>query len=311
VFPDAHLQEGAGLGVYAVPLDEEPTAVSGEILLPRPMLEAAKTPTLQPRTTPLLSSLDEHALSALINKVTVRSFRPGEKIVVQGERSDSLYVLAEGEVTVYREGRPRLEMGRLQEGAFFGEIALLSRRPQSATVEAISAGLVLEITPEMVSDLIEDYPDVLKVLLRYFRERLIDTLVVTSPLFTAFADEDRKDLAARFTFLEAKPKTLIIPQGQRANGLYVLLAGHLTVGWREDGKRHRVVVSEPGSVFGQTSLLTRNPAPAGVWSRTKCWLLWLDRATFQEVIMTHPQVLAYLSELALQQPADKGQPPLI
>ena len=51
-------------------------------------------------------------------------------------------------------------------------------------------------------------------------------------------------------------------------------------------------------------------------SQTKCWVLKLDHASFREVIMTHPQVLAYIAEISdsrrqLQDEHPDSQLPLI
>jgi CRP-like cAMP-binding protein len=67
--------------------------------------------------------------------------------------------------------------------------------------------------------------------------------------------------------------------------------------WKESTIHHLGELG-PGGVLGEISLLGGGPAAATIFTRTKCWLLALDRRTFREVIMTHPQVLAYLSELA-------------
>ena len=53
-----------------------------------------------------------------------------------------------------------------------------------------------------------------------------------------------------------------------------------------------------GSIFGELSLLNHQPAVASVETETKCWALCLERAIFQEIMVTYPQVLQYVSELA-------------
>jgi CRP-like cAMP-binding protein len=59
----------------------------------------------------------------------------------------------------------------------------------------------------------------------------------------------------------------------------------------------------PGDVAGEISLLTRGPASATVCARTRVWALGLARAEFNELIVTHPQVLIYVSEVAEQRRA--------
>jgi CRP-like cAMP-binding protein len=53
----------------------------------------------------------------------------------------------------------------------------------------------------------------------------------------------------------------------------------------------------PGEVFGEISLIAGQRSTAQVVALCKCFLLFLPRSDFTEVIMTHPQVLEYLSSL--------------
>jgi CRP-like cAMP-binding protein/tetratricopeptide (TPR) repeat protein len=250
-------------------------------------------------STPLFSSLDRRALKMLIERVEVHHFTAGERIVRQGASGTSLYVLVEGNVCVWSEGPPRQEVARLEEGAFFGEIALLTQRERSATVEAIDECTVLEISRDTVGELIQRHPPVLRVLLRFFRERLIDTLVDTHELFAPFAGPDRESLAKRFTFIEAMPNTVLAVQGEPVDGLYILLAGGGTAD-REGGATTKLI---PGDVFGETSLLTAEHSVATISTDDKCWLLKLSESTFRETIMTHPHVLAVLADVSAQRSA--------
>ena len=272
--------------IFVIPLDEELDAAFLEAL-GEP--EEEPTPTIPP--TPLFSSLDPGSLRSIVHKASVRHFQDGEKILREGEPGDSLFVLVEGEVRVYHEGPPPIELTRLQEGAFFGEIAVLTKFTRTSTVEATTDVTVLEISTEVIGELIDEHPAVLKVLLKFFRDRLVDTLVETSPLFAPFARSDRTALASRFQLLEADPETQFLTAGEEADGLYILLSGRLEVNPGVGPRR-------PGDNFGETSLLNEDPDPYGLTTRSKCWVLKLERRTFREVIMTHPQVLAYVADVA-------------
>jgi CRP-like cAMP-binding protein len=246
--------------------------------------------------TPLFSSLDRGALRMLIEKVSVRRCDEGEIIIQQGAVGDSLFVLVEGEVVVFREEEPPVELECLREGAFFGEIGLLTHQERSATVQALSECTVLEISSEVIGDLVEHHPPVLTVMLRFFRERLIDTLVETSDLFAPFGDDDQRDLIKRFAFIEAEAGSTLVRRGQPADGLYVLLCGQLELHRPDQAGDAAPRALDIGDLFGDTSLLQNAPSEVTARTVTKCWLLQLDRDTFRDVIMTHSHVLAVISE---------------
>jgi CRP-like cAMP-binding protein len=273
------------LQVFEIPLDDDPA--------PRTAADAARA--LLPKT-PLFSALAEDKLRLLIGRVDVRRLDAGEMLFKKGDPGEALFVVAAGEVVVTMPGRDdrEVEVNRIPEGGFFGEIALLTDQPRSATVRAAVDTDLLVIDRHLVNALIADSPEVLRVLLRFMRDRLIVTLVETNPLFTPFSGPERRALAERFCFLEAEPGIRIIDQGTRVAGLFVILCGQVDV--LVDGAK--VASLDSGAVFGEVSLLTHAPAMATIRARSKVLLLELPRADFQEVIMTHPQVLEYIGGLA-------------
>ncbi len=257
---------------------------------PRPYSAAARRAL---SATPLFASLAPGALESLIDRLTLVDLIPGEVLFRQGDPGTALYVVVDGEVAVISEGPPRLEVSRLGPGAFFGEVALVTEQPRSATIEATAATQLLAIDRDVIAGLVAEHADVLPVILRFLRERLVDRLVRTHPLFEPFADADRRMLLSRWRFLEIEPGTTITQQGVKAQGLYALLAGRVDV--LHDGAV--IAALGPGELFGETSLLTGSPCRITVRSRPKCLALCLPAADFREIIMTHPQVLSYIGEL--------------
>jgi CRP-like cAMP-binding protein len=240
--------------------------------------------------TPLFSSLDAASLKLLIERVKLVRLDAGQDLFKQGDPGDALYVVSEGEVAAVVDGR---EVGRLPEGSFFGEIAIVTEQPRSATIRAVASSDVLAIDRVTISDLIEASPDVLKTLLRFMRDRLLDTLIATNRLFAPFSGEDRRTLAGRFKFLEVEAGAKLVDQGKRAPGLFVILAGRVDV--LLDGKT--IANLSAGDLFGEMSLL-HGAAVASIVATARSYLIQLPRSDFQEVIMTHPQVLEYIGTLA-------------
>jgi len=99
-------------------------------------------------------------------------FEPGQVIFREGDHGEWLYVVREGEVEVLKGDAAGQEtpLRRLGPGECFGEIALVSDRPRSATVRAVSATNVLAVDREAFQALFATLPP-----LRGFFESLIET----------------------------------------------------------------------------------------------------------------------------------------
>jgi len=262
--------------------------------------ETAEEAARRLHETPFFSALGPGLLESFIDKIKLVELQPGEVLFKQGDTGATLYVISEGEVAVYSEGPPRIQLSRLKEGDFFGEIALVTDQPRSATIEAIEATELLAIDRDTIGDLMDDEPGLLRVLLRFLRDRLFDTLIHTNALFGGFGGPERQQLAEKFRFLEGEAGAQLIQQGTKAQGLYILLAGQAEVLLERDdaAEPQRLATLGPGDLCGEMSLLAHDEAVASVRLTSKSFVLKLPADVFRQVIMTHPQVLMFVGDLA-------------
>ena len=251
---------------------------------------------LLPRT-PLFSELSQEVLMRLVERLDLRILAAGDTACREGEPAEEMFVVAEGSVQVIKEGPPAVELAQLGEGDFFGEIGLVSDTPRVRTVVALEDTQLLVLDRATVRELIDNHPTFLKILLRFLRYRLIAPLLETSPLFAPFSVEERRAMAKKFQFLELESGAVVIEEGKRASGLFVLLSGEAQV-FR--GQEEHLATLHPGDVFGEMSLLTNQPAVGTVRTTKKCFALEMPAARFTETVMVNPQVLIYVSELADQ-----------
>jgi NADH dehydrogenase len=98
-------------------------------------------------------------------------FEPGQVVFREGDRGDWLYIVVDGEVEVLRQvpGQGEVALRRLGAGECFGEIALVSDRPRTATVRATAAADVLAVDREAFQVLFANLPP-----LKSFFEGLIE-----------------------------------------------------------------------------------------------------------------------------------------
>ncbi len=243
------------------------------------------------RRTPLFSQLPPAALERMIQHMRLVELAPGEALFHRGDVAVSMYVIAEGELTMEGGMHPAETLG---PGNFLGEIALITDHSRSSTVRARTDAHLLEIDRDMLRTIAAEAPEIVTALLRLVRTQLADRMTRTSELFRPFTDAQRSTLAAKFELVEIERDTFLATRGSRIDGLYLMVAGQAKVS--RDGKPFCQLA--PGDVFGQESLLSRSASAADVVAASRVLALRLPSFAFTEVIMTHPQILAYLADLA-------------
>lgn len=303
VLPDAErqtLDDGTESGITFIPLDDDDLDVIDDLELEveDDDEDARRAAAARLEGTPLFAALGGVALETMVDRMDLIELDAGAVLFHQGDRGNTLYVIVEGEVGVVSEGPPRAQISRLGDGQFFGEIALVTEQPRNATIEALVDTQLLAIDRDVIHEVVKREPAVLKVLLRFLRDRLLANLVNSSPLFQPFQGTERKTLASKFHFLEIDQGGVLIAQGGRASGLFVLLSGHAEVVVAKDGAEQRLATLRPGDIFGEMSLLGGTDAIATVRTTSKCFALEMPAADFRTTIMTHPQVLMVVGDLA-------------
>ena len=87
-------------------------------------------------------------------------FAPGELVIRAGDQGSSMFVVHNGRVQVQvSDGGTQRPVAVLNEGAFFGEMALFTGEPRTANVVALEETEVLEIGHDAMKHLFETNPD--------------------------------------------------------------------------------------------------------------------------------------------------------
>ncbi|HET9752776.1 MAG TPA: cyclic nucleotide-binding domain-containing protein, partial [Myxococcales bacterium] len=251
------------------------------------------------KKVPLFDDLSQDAFVELVNKVGYHRHAAGQRIIREGDPGRSFYIIVEGKVRVFKSTKDgkELTLAHLGEGAFFGEMALLSGAPRTANVVAEEDTEILEVTDVVLRQLATKYPQVISSLKNFYRQRLLNNVMAISPLFKDFDPGERKAIVEKFRMKQAAPGEVVIAEGRSSDGLYVVLHGAVRVSTRKDEKEIDLARLSEGEIFGEMSLLTRRPATATVTASGNAILLRLPRENFQELVVTHPQILELVSEL--------------
>jgi CRP/FNR family transcriptional regulator, cyclic AMP receptor protein len=85
------------------------------------------------RKVPLFADLERKELEDIASAMKQRTFSAGQQIAVEGESGVGFFVIEEGQAKVTVEGQERRTLG---PGDYFGEVALITQGPRTATVTA-------------------------------------------------------------------------------------------------------------------------------------------------------------------------------
>jgi len=107
----------------------------------------------------------------------IRSYAQGEVIFSQGDRGDGFFYVEEGEVEISAQisDADRRVFARVGPGEIFGEMAVLDDGPRSATATAAAPTRVYFIGREELFRILQDNPEAMIRLLRFFSHRIRTT----------------------------------------------------------------------------------------------------------------------------------------
>lgn len=132
-------------------------------------------------------STDETAM--LAQAASSHVFAPGETVIRAGDPGSSMFVVHNGRVSVQvnENGRGRT-VATLSDGAFFGEMALFTGEPRTASIVADEETEVLEIGHAAMKSVFDNNPDLVESLVHIIAERR-QALAATEDLSGSREDE--------------------------------------------------------------------------------------------------------------------------
>jgi CRP-like cAMP-binding protein len=121
------------------------------------------------RHVPLFSKVSRHDVKEIATIADEIDLREGTEMTREGAPGREFFVLLEGTAEVERGGQ---KINALGPGDFFGEIALVSEEPRTATVRASSAVRALVITARSFRRLLDESPEIKTRIMEAMADRL-------------------------------------------------------------------------------------------------------------------------------------------
>ncbi|MEH1942418.1 MAG: cyclic nucleotide-binding domain-containing protein [Nostoc sp.] len=134
------------------------------------------------RRVPIFKELRDDFIVRLTSVMNELSFPANYTIFRQGEEGRSLYIVVSGRVKVHIGNK---QLAEVEQGKYFGEMAVFDTQPRSATATTLEPCEFLELTQEQLYDAIEETPEIavniIRELSRLIRRLNDDMNVTNSP----------------------------------------------------------------------------------------------------------------------------------
>jgi CRP-like cAMP-binding protein len=115
------------------------------------------------RKVAIFKTLQDRELRKLALRARRATYGPQDRVVIQGQKDSSLFLIASGtvEVMLRQDDGRDLTVATLDAGMVFGEFALLTGEERTATVRAVGEVVLYEISKDALQPIIEARPQLI------------------------------------------------------------------------------------------------------------------------------------------------------
>ncbi|XP_078275964.1 cAMP-dependent protein kinase type II-beta regulatory subunit-like [Rhinoraja longicauda] len=131
------------------------------------------------QSLPLLKSLELGERMKVVDVFGTKMYNDGERIIAQGDKADSFYIVESGEVriTMKHKAKPEadggVEIARCSRGQYFGELALVANQPRAASAFAAGNVKCLVMDVQAFERLLGPCMDIMKRNIANYEEQLV------------------------------------------------------------------------------------------------------------------------------------------
>lgn len=207
-----------------------------------------------------------------------------QQVITQGDQGDFFYVVEKGSFDVYVNPSGALQpgpdglgkqVGTIQSGGSFGELALMYGSPRAATIISTEAGCTLWALDRITFR---------RILMdsTFQRRRLYESFLEEVPILSTLTKYERSKIADALDTQKFPAGTTIIKEGDAGEAFYLLESGEAEA--FKSGSQNPVRSYKKGDYFGELALLNDAPRAASVISKTEVKVATLGKDGFQRLL---------------------------
>jgi CRP-like cAMP-binding protein/thioredoxin reductase/ferredoxin-like protein FixX len=229
----------------------------------------------------------------------VRAYGPGEVVFERNSPGASLFAIAEGAIEL--ELAPKLHARTLtvDAGSIVGEVALISGRRHGATARAVESCIAVEI-PRTAALKLMEAKEIADVVNRITLERQL------LEIFGLGLKHDHlEELLATAQALQVAPGAVVVNEGEKGRGLYIIRSGSMMIEKEIGGKTVFLSYIPAGGYFGEMALLAGGSHSATVRAANRSEIVRFELEAFRRLLEREPELTrAMQAEVAARRRID-------
>ncbi len=260
------------------------------------------------KSIPLLSGLSPLQLRELLLESEIHRPEEGEVVFEKNDYTNSFYSIIEGGVVVEATTSTGAAIAfQLGKGEFFGELGLISGRRRTATIRANKNTLLLETPRRAMLKRIASVESV-----RHTLDKVMMGRAIRQYLSATIRDTEVDYLLESATIKRYSVNEPLFLEGDKADGLYLIRRGSVTVSRVIAGKEIVLSYVAAGNYVGEMALLSDAPRSATVRAAVPTEIIMLEARRFNDVMSSHSTVRAtvdskLMDRMRLNQAMESGE----
>ncbi|MFN2183580.1 MAG: cyclic nucleotide-binding domain-containing protein, partial [Anaerolineae bacterium] len=253
-----------------------------------------------------LSGLKDEELLAIAQQLIPVEKKKDEFVLEAGQAPEALFIVESGQVHLHSSEEDG-DFSELGEGESFGELAMLTGKPHTRSVQAATDLFLWALPVAEFNELADKHPGIRLALSETIREPLLARdqkraveRLATMPLFTGLPKDVLHAIGERLLLRHVPAGAQVFAEGTPGDALYIIDSGQVEI--VSDSRAGSFVLARLGAdeFFGEMALLSGRPrsSAARTAEHTNLWVLY--RSDFDDLVNRYPTISLAMGKVLSQ-----------